>query len=101
MRSVREAQTRREEDARMRLQAFEDARARLRSYETSSLDDSLHDAMRDLPERMRYSMRRPSAAGSSAAATDTSSAGPSNAPPTSSARFRVSLALDSPVLPLL
>ncbi|KAL1717831.1 hypothetical protein EV715DRAFT_202413 [Schizophyllum commune] len=85
MRSVREAQTRREEDARMRLQAFEDARARLRSYETSSLDDSLHDAMRDLPESMRYSMRRPSAAGSSAAATDTSSAGPSNAPPTSSA----------------
>ncbi|KAL1727929.1 hypothetical protein EV714DRAFT_286130 [Schizophyllum commune] len=85
MRSVREAQTRREEDARMRLQAFEDARARLRSYETSSLDDSLHDAMRDLPERMRYSMRRPSAAGSSAAATGTSSAGPSNAPPTSSA----------------
>ncbi|KAL1662989.1 hypothetical protein GGF50DRAFT_128301 [Schizophyllum commune] len=85
MRSVREAQTRREEDARMRLQAFEDARARLRSYETSSLDDSLHDAMRDLPERMRYSMRRPSAAGSSAAATDTSSAGPSNVPPTSSA----------------
>ena len=70
----------------MRLQAFEDARARLRSYETSSLDDSLHDAMRDLPERMRYSMRRPSAAGSSAAAAGTSSAGPSNnAPPTSSA----------------
>ncbi|KAI5886445.1 uncharacterized protein SCHCODRAFT_01039703 [Schizophyllum commune H4-8] len=84
MRNLRETQTRREEGARMRLQAFEDARARLRSFESSSLDDSLLDTVRDLPERMRYPMRRPSAAGGSVAAPGPSSAGLNSAPPPTS-----------------